>query len=60
MLNLSTRKKLRGLVHVPAALPPERNPIPTEQKVGWDRQPVWKNLTEATSLVPARVEWVDL
>ena len=34
--------RVGGQRHVPAALPPERDPVPIVQEVGWDPGPVWK------------------
>jgi hypothetical protein len=36
----------------------ERNPVPTEQEDGW-AQPVWTDLTKATSLAPAGIRTRD-
>jgi len=45
-----------GQRHAPADLPPEKNPVPIVQEVGWAQGPVW---TGAENLAPTRIRSPD-
>ena len=51
LLNLSNGWEVSGQHHAPAALPPEKKPVPAED-TGWAPEPVWTILSNEKSLSP--------
>jgi len=45
-----------SLQHVPAALPPEEEPVPIVQETGWAPGPIW---TDAENLIPTGNRFSD-